>query len=112
MYQIFKRGGPHSKDGLDYSFKAVSPTDIDKYLCGGWVRAFDELHIEDAVYEVVKEEVPEEVEEVEEVPEEGSDYEAELRDKIKALGGKAGGRSSIETLEKKLSELEDAARDN
>lgn len=34
------------------------------------------------------------------------DYERELRDKIKALGGKVGGRASIATIEKKLAELE------
>lgn len=39
-------------------------------------------------------------------PEETADYERELRDKIKALGGKAGGRSSIERLEEQLTELE------
>lgn len=39
-------------------------------------------------------------------PEAGSDYETELRDKIKALGGKPGGRAKIETLEAQLAELE------
>ena len=39
--------------------------------------------------------------------ESGSDYEKELRDKIKALGEKPGGRSSIDTLEKQLARLQD-----
>ena len=93
MVPIYKRGGPHNKQGIDYTFKAVSQDDLDSYLCNGWVGSFEELHIEDAVFE--------------EVSEVGSDYETELRAKIKALGGKAGGRSSIATLEKQLKDLED-----
>lgn len=34
------------------------------------------------------------------------DYERELRDKIKALNGKVGGRASIKTIEKKLAQLQ------
>lgn len=93
MIGIYKRGGPHKKDGLDYHFRAVSCGDLDKYLADGWVCKFEELHIEEAEFE--------------EIPEEGSDYETELRAKIKALGKTPGGRSSIATLEKQLKELED-----
>lgn len=93
MIGIYKRGGPHKKDGLDYHFKAVSSGDLDKYLADGWVCKFEELHIEEAEFE--------------EVPEQGGDYETKLRGQIKALGGKAGGRSSIATLEKQLKELQD-----
>ncbi len=54
-----------------------------------------------AGYSLTKE--PEEKQDDQEVM---GDYERELRDKIKALGGKIGGRASIETIEKKLAELE------
>jgi hypothetical protein len=37
-----------------------------------------------------------------------TEYERELRDKIKALGGKVGGRASLKTIESKLKELEEA----
>jgi len=37
-----------------------------------------------------------------------SDVERDLRDKIKALGGKVGGRASLKTVEAKLKELEEA----
>lgn len=38
-----------------------------------------------------------------------SDYERQMRDRIKELGGRIGGRASIETIEKKLAELESEA---
>lgn len=56
----------------------------------------------DAGYSLTKEPVKEEKDP--ETP--MGDYERELRDKIKSLGGKVGGRASIETIEKKLAELE------
>ena len=37
-----------------------------------------------------------------------SEYERGLRDKIKELGGKVGGRASLKTIEAKLKELEEA----
>jgi rubrerythrin len=85
MIQIFKAGGPHRKDGISYYFKAVSSLDVENYIDDGWVRDLNELQV---------------------TPEKGSKYEADLRAKIKALGGKPGGRSSIETLEKQLEELQ------
>lgn len=36
-----------------------------------------------------------------------SEYEREIRDEIKALGGKPGGKSSIETLEVQLAGLKE-----
>lgn len=38
--------------------------------------------------------------------ESGSEYEIELREKIKSLGGKPAGRAKIETLEKQLEGLQ------
>lgn len=95
MIGIYKRGGPHKKNGLEYSFLAVSKGDLDSYLSNGWVKDFSEVAIEDADFKPIAES--------------GSDHETELRDKIKALGGKAAGRSSIETLEKQLKELQDGS---
>ena len=44
-------------------------------------------------------------------PETGSDYETELREKIKALGGKPAGRAKIDTLEAQLAELENVSNE-
>lgn len=74
--------GEFSGDGFKYDCKCVSKAKALELIELGWSYGL-------------------------EVPEEGSDYEEELRAKIKALGGKAGGRSSIATLEKQLKELED-----
>ena len=84
MRHIYKSGGDRVKYGKQYTIKAVSRKDLPFYLSNGWVDSFDEL--------------PEES---------GSDYEAELRSKIKALTGKApGGNSKIATLEKMLEKAE------
>ena len=74
--------GEFSGDGFRYDCKCVSKQKALELIELGWSYSL-------------------------EVPEEGSNYETELREKIKALGGKAGGRSSIATLEKQLKELED-----
>lgn len=58
-------------------------------------------------YSVTKEPVKQEEVKAEESP--MSDYERELRDKIKDLGGKVGGRASLKTIEAKLKELQEAA---
>lgn len=42
----------------------------------------------------------------------GGQYEVELREKIKALGGKPAGRSSISTLESQLEKLQADADGN
>ena len=54
MIPIYKLGGPHKKDGINYFFDAVSLNDLDSYLCDGWHRDFEELKIEEAEYVVVK----------------------------------------------------------
>ena len=74
--------GEFSGDGFRYDCKCVSKQKALELIELGWSYSL-------------------------EVPEEGSDYEAELRAKIKALGKTPGGRSSITTLEKQLKELED-----
>lgn len=80
---VYKHGGDWEKDGIKYTIDYINPLFLNEYLLNGWVSSFDDL--KDAS---------------------GDDYESELREKIKALGGKAGGRSSIATLEKQLKELQ------
>lgn len=91
MFNVFKAGGPYKAGDVEYSIRSIREKDLQLFLDKGWATSLDTLPIEG---------------ECEEVLEEGSEYEATLRAKIKELGGTAGGRSSIETLEKKLSELE------
>lgn len=74
--------GEFSGDGFNYDCKCVSKARAIELIDSGWS------------YKL-------------EIPEQGSDYETKLRGQIKALGGKAGGRSSIATLEKQLKELQD-----
>lgn len=88
MIHVYKSGGAWKKGDQSYTIKAVNNHKVDLYLNDGWYSQLD-----DALA-------------IEVIPELGSDYESELREKIKALGGKAGGRSSIETLEKQLENLE------
>ena len=94
MKHVYKLGGERiSKDGIKYAIKVVNNDEYYEHLSNGWFSSLDDANCIDAEFEVV--------------PEEGSNYEAELRAKIKALDGKAGGRSSIKTLEKQLKELQD-----
>lgn len=82
---LYKPEGKEVIWGISCDYRVFDNEDVEKALSDGWHRSpldFDK------------------------VPEQGSTYEAEMRDKIKALGGKAGGRSSIATLEKQLAELE------
>ena len=74
--------GEFSGDGFSYDCKCVSKARAVELIDSGWS------------YKL-------------ETPEQGSDYESDLREQIKDLGGKAGGRSSIKTLEKQLKELQD-----
>ena len=94
MKNVYKQGGDwKDKQGRDYTVKSVSNKDLRTYLDSGWFTQLDDCFALEAEFEVVQES--------------GSDYEAELRKSIKALGGTAGGRSSIKTLEKQLKELQD-----
>lgn len=86
MIHIYTLGGDWLLDGIEYTVKTVHFKDLEDYLDDGWFRSFDAMK--------------------ESIEESGSDYESELREKIKSLGGKPAGRSSIETLEKQLAELE------
>lgn len=98
MKHVYKLGGERkTKDGIEYTIEAVDDNKFNLYLSDGWVANIEDLNCIEAEFEDVTDK---------ETPESGSDYEAELRDKIKALGGKAGGRSSIETLEIQLKKLE------
>lgn len=92
MIHMYKLGGNRCRNGVNYSIESVNTTEIEDYVSNGWSFSLDDANCIDTEYEVISET--------------GSDYEAELREQIKALGGKAGGRSSIETLEKQLKELQ------
>ncbi len=92
MIHVFKPGGDWIRDGIPYTVEVVGYRVFKQYLDNGWFRTFDEMK--------------ESLIESGSMPESGTDYESELRDKIKELGGKPGGRSSISTLEKQLAALE------
>lgn len=87
MIHLYKAGGEWATaDGKKYTIKAFSHADAKTKLSDGWFRTLNECFSDESV--------------------DGGSYERELRDKIKALGGKAGGRASIETLENTLAKLE------
>ena len=54
MIPIYKLGGDHKKNGVNYSFKVINPQDIYDYTDDGWVRNFKDLEIEEAVYTEIK----------------------------------------------------------
>lgn len=99
MINVFKLGGDwKSKDGTEYTVKTINSHERLKFIGKGWYASLDDAKA-----------IPHEPQ-ANKLDNDGdepmSDYEAELRDKIKSLGGRAGGRSKIETLEKQLAELQ------
>ncbi|CAH9011577.1 coil containing protein [Vibrio phage 199E37-1] len=101
MKHVYKLGGERkTKDGTEYTIEAVDDNKFHLYLANGWVADIEDLNCIEAEFEDVTDKPIQ-------IAESGSDYEANLREQIKALGGKPAGRSSIETLEKQLKELQD-----
>lgn len=91
MLHVYKQGGAWtSKDGESYTIKAVNSFDLDQYLNDGWTTNLEDAFSIKAEYK----------------PVETSDYEGEMRQKIKSLGGTASSRSKLSTLEKQLKALE------
>lgn len=54
MIPIYKIGGPHEFEGVEFSFKTVSKRDLSDYISNGWVKKKSDLHIEDAEFTEVK----------------------------------------------------------
>lgn len=90
MIHVFKSGGEHISNGKAFTLKCINDKYLDDHLADGWFTTLEKALASEAQ---------------EDISESGSDYEAILRAEITALGGKAGGRSSIKTLEKQLAEL-------
>lgn len=85
MLHVFKKGGAwKTKQGEEYTVKAVHNHEFHDYLADGWFSSLEDC------FALVSDD----------------DYKKELRDQIKALGGKPAGSSSVEKLEKQLEELQ------
>lgn len=90
MQLLYKAGGDwKTDDGVAYTVRAFNDSDISEALSSGWKRSAESIEAE-----------------VKSSGVDGGDYERQIRDKIKQLGGKAAPRSSIERLEEQLAELE------
>lgn len=89
MIHIYRLGGDWVRDGIEYTVDITGYRKLKQKLADGWFLSFEEMKAS--------------------IPEDGGKYEEELREKIKALGGKPAGRSSIETLESQLKELENGS---
>lgn len=85
MRMMYKPGSMINFQGVMLDSKTVPDNQIEQHEKDGWGCAWSFLD--------------------ESLPD-GGEYERDVRLKIKALGGKPAGRSSIETLEKQLKELE------
>ena len=90
MKHLYKAGGDwKTLEGVAYTIKAFNDLDADKAITDGWKRSLEDIKTEVKGSGV-----------------DGGDYERQLRDRIKQLGGKAAPRSSVERLEEQLKELE------
>lgn len=89
MKHFYKPGGDWKTEcGIEYTVKAVDFRDFARYRATKWFESLGDL------IEYVNSN------------DDQDDYESELRERIKELGGKPAGRSSVETLQKQLAELE------
>ena len=96
MKHVFKAGsGAWSKDGIKFDCRCIN--DEKAYLNNGWSLTLDEALSKQANNYT---------------PVETKDEEAELREQIKKLGGKPGGRSSIKKLRKQLEGLQNGNKKN
>ena len=96
MINIFKIGGPYKTEGgLSYDAKCIESRKFASYKAVGWVKSVNDLKEKS----------------VEEFGVDGGSEEKAIREEIKSLGGKPGGRSSIETLKAQLKELKEANED-
>ena len=99
MKHFYKAGGDwKTEDGFEYTIKAVEWKEEEDYLADGWCASLDDVRSGNTP-------------EPESEPE-MDDHERSLRDQIKALGGKAAGRSSVETLEKQLAQMQELQNGN
>ena len=93
MLHVYKKDGAwKDSEGFEYTVKAVNQEDLAKHLKDGWYKSLADakaIELDSNDYGV-----------------DGGEYERNLRDKIKELGGKPAGRSSIERLEQQLEELQ------
>lgn len=90
MQLLYKAGGGwNTADGVAYTVRAFNDSDISNALASGWKSSIESIEAEVKTSGV-----------------DGGNYERQIRDKIKKLGGKAAPRSSNERLEEQLAELE------
>jgi len=107
MKHVYKLGGIYkTKDGQSFDVKCVN--DASKYVGNGWFYSLEDALAIDGQFSSSDDNKEFKVGMSGSVPESGSDYEKELRQKIKNLGGKPAGRSSLATLEAQYAELKNA----
>lgn len=90
MKMLYKPGSTINFEGVMLDAKVFSDDDIKSAESNGWGCAWSFVGIE--------------INSTKGLPD-GGEYEVNLREDIKALGGKAAGRSSISTLESQLEKL-------
>jgi len=99
VFKLSEDGDWKTECGKNYKVLVLSPANARLHAANGWYLSLDEA-IKSGPKKI---EPPADNEGGDPM----SDYERVLRDKIKALGGKAGGRAKIETLELTLAKLEE-----
>ena len=98
VFKIAEDGAWKTECGKSYKVLVLSPANARLHIANGWFKSLQEAI--DADPKAIG------AQSDNEDGEPMSDYERDLRDKIKSLGGKAGGRAKIETLELTLAKLE------
>lgn len=92
MQLLYKAGGGwNTADGVAYTVRAFNDSDISNALASGWKSSIESIEAEVKTSGV-----------------DGGNYERQIRDRIKQLGGKADKRSSVDGLLEKLEELKKA----
>lgn len=108
MIHVYKAGGEHQKDGIDYSIECINSEDIEFYTSNGWSDNLD-----DALSLVSEDDEEPEQEEEQELEQDEEQLKEKLRKEIEGITGEAPHwNCSLETLQSKLSELKDGTGNN
>jgi hypothetical protein len=98
MIHIYKQGGPYKAGDIEYSLKSVANKDAEYFLNKGWAKSLNTMPIE-AEFEVVEKQAV-----ITELTED--EQKQILMDKLDEYGIHANSRWGLDTLQNKLSEMQ------
>jgi len=100
MIHIYKQGGPYKAGDIEYSLRSVASKDVEYFLDKGWSTSLDKMPIE-GEFEVIEKQTAIDPFELTE-----DEQKQVLMDKLDEYGVHANSRWGLDTLQNKLSEMQ------